>query len=51
MVKTTSAGHARKLAASVDFNACPDGIICVGGDGIINEVLTFVSSLRILFTL
>lgn len=39
VVKTTSAGHARKLAASVDFTACPDGIICVGGDGIINEVL------------
>ncbi|KAG6433424.1 hypothetical protein SASPL_105038 [Salvia splendens] len=32
-------GHARKLAASVDFTTCPDGIICVGGDGIINEVL------------
>ncbi|KAG6436752.1 hypothetical protein SASPL_101654 [Salvia splendens] len=39
VVKTTSAGHARKLAASVDFTTCPDGIICVGGDGIINEVL------------
>ncbi|KAI3445149.1 hypothetical protein Pfo_001814 [Paulownia fortunei] len=39
VVKTTSAGHARKLAISVDFNTCPDGIICVGGDGIINEVL------------
>ncbi|KAK6121501.1 hypothetical protein DH2020_044761 [Rehmannia glutinosa] len=69
VVKTTSAGHARKLAASVDFSTCPDGtfdscdfkqlldivvlipltvdslivvhagIICVGGDGIINEVL------------
>ncbi|EPS64284.1 sphingosine kinase, partial [Genlisea aurea] len=39
VVKTTCAGHARKLAASIDFSACPDGIICVGGDGIINEVL------------
>ncbi|GER37277.1 sphingosine kinase [Striga asiatica] len=39
VVKTQSAGHARKLAASVDFSTCPDGIICVGGDGIINEVL------------
>ncbi|KAL0464258.1 UNVERIFIED_CONTAM: Sphingoid long-chain bases kinase [Sesamum latifolium] len=39
VVKTTSAGHARKLAASVDFSTCPDGIICIGGDGIINEVL------------
>lgn len=70
VVKTTSAGHARKLAADVDFTTCPDGkiwfcvlqqlstpiilllltlspgfsllagIICVGGDGIINEVYT-----------
>ncbi|XP_022895773.1 sphingoid long-chain bases kinase 1-like [Olea europaea var. sylvestris] len=39
VVKTTSAGHARKLAASVDFSTCPNGIICVGGDGIVNEVL------------
>ncbi|KAJ6836657.1 sphingoid long-chain bases kinase 1-like [Iris pallida] len=39
VVKTTSAGHARKLASSVDFTTCPDGIICVGGDGIVNEVL------------
>ncbi|XP_065627831.1 sphingoid long-chain bases kinase 1 [Quercus suber] len=36
---TTSAGHARKLASTVDISTCPDGIICVGGDGIINEVL------------
>ncbi|KAL6192290.1 hypothetical protein ACLB2K_033381 [Fragaria x ananassa] len=39
VVKTTSAGHAKKLASSVDISTCPDGIICVGGDGIINEVL------------
>ncbi|KAM4085082.1 hypothetical protein ACB094_08G182000 [Castanea mollissima] len=39
IVNTTSAGHARKLASSVDISTCPDGIICVGGDGIINEVL------------
>ncbi|KAM7473533.1 hypothetical protein LguiB_020776 [Lonicera macranthoides] len=39
VVKTTSAGHARSLASSVDFGTCPDGIICVGGDGIVNEVL------------
>ncbi|KAG0457431.1 hypothetical protein HPP92_022271 [Vanilla planifolia] len=39
VVKTTSAGHARKLASNVDFGSCPDGIICVGGDGIVNEVL------------
>lgn len=39
VVKTKSAGHARKLASNVDFTTCPDGIICVGGDGIVNEVL------------
>ncbi|KAA8535901.1 hypothetical protein F0562_030904 [Nyssa sinensis] len=39
VVKTTSAGHAKNLASSVDFSSCPDGIICVGGDGIVNEVL------------
>ncbi|KAK1426412.1 hypothetical protein QVD17_15083 [Tagetes erecta] len=39
VVKTTSAGHARNLASNVDFSTCPDGIICVGGDGIVNEVL------------
>lgn len=26
VVKTTSAGHARKLASSVDISSCPDGI-------------------------
>ncbi|XP_059634551.1 sphingoid long-chain bases kinase 1 [Cornus florida] len=39
VVKTTSAGHAKNLASSLDFSTCPDGIICVGGDGIVNEVL------------
>ncbi|CAI0415361.1 unnamed protein product [Linum tenue] len=39
VVKTTSAGHAKSLASTVDISTCPDGIICVGGDGIINEVL------------
>ncbi|CAL9758060.1 unnamed protein product [Musa acuminata subsp. burmannicoides] len=39
VVKTKYAGHARELASTVDFSACPDGIICVGGDGIVNEVL------------
>ncbi|KAA8522651.1 hypothetical protein F0562_009187 [Nyssa sinensis] len=39
VVNTTSAGHARNLASTVDFSSCPDGIICVGGDGIVNEVL------------
>lgn len=39
VVKTTSAGHAKKLVSTVDFSTCPDGIVCVGGDGIVNEVL------------
>ncbi|XP_019452861.1 PREDICTED: sphingoid long-chain bases kinase 1 isoform X2 [Lupinus angustifolius] len=39
VVKTTSAGHAKNIASTVDISTCPDGIICVGGDGIINEVL------------
>lgn len=39
IVKTTCAGHAKKLASTVDFSTCPDGIVCVGGDGIVNEVL------------
>ncbi|XP_076893366.1 sphingoid long-chain bases kinase 1-like [Bidens hawaiensis] len=39
VVKTNSAGHAKNLAYNVDFSTCPDGIICVGGDGIVNEVL------------
>lgn len=25
LVKTTSAGHARRLASNVDFSTCPDG--------------------------
>ncbi|XP_074560268.1 sphingoid long-chain bases kinase 1-like isoform X2 [Curcuma longa] len=37
VVKTTYAGHARNLASTVDFSTCPDGIVCVGGDGIVNE--------------
>ncbi|KAG0484829.1 hypothetical protein HPP92_008908 [Vanilla planifolia] len=39
VVNTTAAGHARKLAATVAISSCSDGIICVGGDGIVNEVL------------
>lgn len=27
VVKTSSAGHAKKLASSVDFSTCPDGIV------------------------
>ncbi|KAK6912416.1 Diacylglycerol kinase, catalytic domain [Dillenia turbinata] len=39
VVKTQSAGHAKNLVMNIDFSTCPDGIICVGGDGIVNEVL------------
>ncbi|VVB13712.1 unnamed protein product [Arabis nemorensis] len=39
VVKTNRAGHAKELASTVDISSCSDGIICVGGDGIINEVL------------
>ncbi|KAM0915419.1 hypothetical protein ACQ4PT_010831 [Festuca glaucescens] len=38
VVKTTHAGHAKSLASTFDFNAFPNGIVCVGGDGIVNEV-------------
>ncbi|XP_039018369.1 sphingoid long-chain bases kinase 1-like [Hibiscus syriacus] len=44
VIKTTSAGHAKKLASTVDISTCPDGIICVGGDGIINEALNSLLS-------
>ncbi|CBI35738.3 unnamed protein product, partial [Vitis vinifera] len=43
VVKTSSAGHAKELASSVDFSTCPDGIICIGGDGIVNEVSHFAA--------
>ncbi|KAF8712906.1 hypothetical protein HU200_028686 [Digitaria exilis] len=39
VVETAYAGHAKVLASTVDLNKFPDGIICVGGDGIVNEVL------------
>ncbi|KAM0875405.1 hypothetical protein ACQ4PT_036802 [Festuca glaucescens] len=39
VVETAYAGHAKELASTVDFSTCPDGIICVGGDGVVNEVL------------
>ncbi|CAM6092065.1 unnamed protein product [Calypogeia fissa] len=39
VVETTGARHAQKMAEQLDLTTCPDGIICVGGDGIINEVL------------
>ncbi|KAJ3680117.1 hypothetical protein LUZ60_016395 [Juncus effusus] len=39
VVNTSYAGHAKSLASTVDFSTCPDGIVCVGGDGIVNEVL------------
>ncbi|BBN18411.1 sphingosine kinase [Marchantia polymorpha subsp. ruderalis] len=39
VVETTGARHAQTMAMQLDLASCPDGIICVGGDGIINEVL------------
>lgn len=39
VVETAYAGHAKVLASTVDLTTCPDGIICVGGDGVVNEVL------------
>ncbi|KAF0900379.1 hypothetical protein E2562_031577 [Oryza meyeriana var. granulata] len=39
VVETAYAGHAYALASTIDLSTCPDGIICVGGDGIVNEVL------------
>lgn len=39
VVETTGPHHAQKLAATMDLSTCIDGIICVGGDGLVNEVL------------
>ncbi|TVU42756.1 hypothetical protein EJB05_09177 [Eragrostis curvula] len=39
VIETAYAGHAKAIASTVDLSNCPDGIICVGGDGIVNEVL------------
>ncbi|KAF3325081.1 Sphingoid long-chain bases kinase 1 [Carex littledalei] len=39
VIQTAEAGHALALSSTIDLRTCPNGIICVGGDGIINEVL------------
>eukprot|EP00249_Psilotum_nudum_P024382 c29171_g1_i1 orf=1411-3663(+) len=39
VIETVGPQYAYKLAATMDLSSCTDGIICVGGDGIINEVL------------
>lgn len=39
VVETKHARHAQELASSIKLSECVDGIICVGGDGILNEVL------------
>lgn len=39
VVETKGPHHAQKLAATMDLSTCTSGIICVGGDGIVNEVL------------
>ena len=38
VIETTAPKHAVQIAAHLDLATCPDGIICVGGDGIVNEV-------------
>lgn len=39
VVETNGPHHAQNLAANMDLSTCTNGIICVGGDGIVNEVL------------
>ncbi|GJN39660.1 hypothetical protein PR202_gb28792 [Eleusine coracana subsp. coracana] len=39
VIETAYAGHAKTIASTIDLSKFPDGIICVGGDGIVNEVL------------
>ncbi|KAI5054906.1 hypothetical protein GOP47_0030428 [Adiantum capillus-veneris] len=39
VVETDGPHHARRHAATMDLSTCANGIICVGGDGIVNEVL------------
>ncbi|KAJ3690616.1 hypothetical protein LUZ61_019780 [Rhynchospora tenuis] len=39
VIETAEAGHALALAYTIDLMKCPNGIICVGGDGIVNEVI------------
>ncbi|KAG6503383.1 hypothetical protein ZIOFF_035695 [Zingiber officinale] len=38
VVKIEYAGHARELASTIEISNYPDGIVCVGGDGIVNKV-------------
>lgn len=44
VVETNGPRHAQALVSSFNFDSCPDGIICVGGDGIVNEVLNGLHS-------
>ncbi|GBG63938.1 hypothetical protein CBR_g39942 [Chara braunii] len=39
VLETSCPRHAERLAAAADLSMCSDGIVCVGGDGIVNEVL------------
>eukprot|EP00250_Pteridium_aquilinum_P013691 c21507_g2_i1 orf=57-2024(-) len=39
VVETSGPHDAQNLAATMDLSTCTNGIICVGGDGIVNEVL------------
>jgi diacylglycerol kinase family enzyme len=36
-VETNGPRYAQALVSLFNFHACPDGIICVGGDGIVNK--------------
>ena len=38
VMETNAPKHAVQIAAQLDLATCPDGIICVGGDGLVNEV-------------
>ncbi|KAJ3692626.1 hypothetical protein LUZ60_011721 [Juncus effusus] len=39
IIETKYAGQAQNISSNINLNLYPDGIICVGGDGIVNEVL------------
>ncbi|GLJ13470.1 hypothetical protein SUGI_0213000 [Cryptomeria japonica] len=39
VIETNGPQHAQALISSFNFYAYPDGIVCVGGDGIVNEVI------------
>lgn len=38
VIQTERSGHAVRLASQIDLGTCEGGIVCVGGDGLVNEV-------------